>query len=89
MQREEVTSGLIKAIGFDPEKQELQVEFKNHKPDQPVKVYSYTPFTPERYAEFRAAESLGKFFLKTVKIDKSLIVTRIMEESDASKITTA
>jgi KTSC domain len=80
--RDNVQSSLIAARGYSPETRTLELEFHGNKPDLPKKVYRYTPFTPERWAEFKAADSVGRYFLQKIKTDKSLTVQRV-EEVDA------
>ena len=79
MERTKVKSSLIANIGYDPATQTLAIEFTNHHPHAPNKVYEYAPFTPERYAKFMASESLGKHFLANIKNDATLKYKRIEE----------
>jgi hypothetical protein len=53
---------LIKAIGYDEEREILTVEFKK-KGDK----YEYALVTPELWREFQAAPSLGAFFVEKIK----------------------
>ena len=82
MERTKVESGLIASIGFDAAIQTLEVEIITHRPKNVV--YTYSPFSPERYAEFMAAESKGKFFLREIKPDKTLPYKKV-GETDAKK----
>jgi KTSC domain len=66
MQRQQVTSSSIKSIGYDPEKQILEIEFKG-KGDTPGGVYQYLNFTPEDFATFRAAKSIGTYFAAFIR----------------------
>jgi hypothetical protein len=77
MERTKVESGLIASIGYDAATQTLEVEIITHRPKNVV--YTYSPFSPERYAEFMAAESKGKWFLKNIKPDKSLTYKKVGE----------
>ena len=79
MERQPVKSSLLKAVGFDHATKTLEIEFSHHKADAPPKVYTYTPFTEERAAEFLAAESLGKYFLKNIKTDATLTCKKVEE----------
>jgi KTSC domain len=86
MQREPVESGLIVSIAYDAETQTLEVEFHKSKKQTANPVYAYTPFLPERWAEFSAEKktvnpkgSVGKYFLGKIKTDKTLTVMRVHE----------
>ena len=88
MQRQAVESGLIFAIGYDSTTQTLEVEFHKSKKQDVNPVYSYSPFPPERFAEFAASQksstnpegSVGKYFLEKIKRDASLAVARVSPE---------
>ena len=82
MDRTPVTSGLIAGIGYDAATQTLELEIITHRPQNVV--YTYSPFSPERYAEFMAAESKGKYFLSRIKSDKALPYKKV-GEVDAKK----
>ena len=56
-----VASSLIKAVGYDPEKEELQVQF--HKGG----TYTYRGVTRPVYDAMMEAQSVGHFFLRNVK----------------------
>jgi len=56
-----VASSLIKAVGYDPEKEELQVQF--HKGG----TYTYRGVTRPVYDAMMDAPSVGHFFLANVK----------------------
>ena len=56
MQRQLVSSTSLRSVGYDPENQELEIEFTSGK------VYRYHHVSPEVYAELMQAESLGQFF---------------------------
>lgn len=60
-----VNSSQIMAIGHDVESNTMVVQFKNG--DQPGPVYHYSNVTPEFFAEFSGAESIGSFFYKWIK----------------------
>ena len=59
-----VASSLIKAVGFDDEKEELTVEF--HKGD--LTKYVYQGVTRPTYEAMMEAQSVGSFFLRNIKI---------------------
>lgn len=56
-----VESSNLAAIGYDAGSKTLQVDFKTGK------RYQYQNVPPEVFAEFKAAESVGKFFAAQVK----------------------
>lgn len=56
-----VASSLIKAVGYDSEKEELHVQF--HKGD----IYVYRGVTRPVYDAMMEAPSVGHFFLANVK----------------------
>ena len=58
--RTEVKSSQLVSVGYDAEKQIMEVEFKNA-------VYRYTDVPPETHAALMSAESLGKYFGKEVR----------------------
>lgn len=60
-----VTSGLIHAIGHDPETNLLYVQFKAKA--GPGSIYSYPNVPAEKHAAMMAAESIGKHFGAHIK----------------------
>lgn len=60
-----VNSSQIMAIGHDPESNTIAVQFK--RGNQPGPVYHYSNVTPEFFADFAKAESIGSFFYKWIK----------------------
>lgn len=61
-----VESSQIDAVGFDADTQTLAIQFKG-KGDAPGSVYHYSNFTPEDFAAFKGAESIGRYFYKNIK----------------------
>ena len=61
MDRQPVTSSNIKAIGYDPSTQTLEVEFSNGG------VYRYTDVPAQVHADLMAAESVGRYFAANVR----------------------
>jgi len=55
------TSSLIEKFSYDEEQQVLHIHFRRGG------HYGYAEVTPEKFAEFREAESHGKFFLTEIK----------------------
>jgi KTSC domain len=62
IKRQAVDSEAIFSVGYEPEKQELDIEFR---PDRDV--YRYFDVPPEEYSSFMAADSLGKYVNKVIK----------------------
>lgn len=66
MIRNKVVSSNIAEIGYDKKKMTLEVQFYN------LKVYQYQPVTEEAYVALMGAESIGSFFAKNIKNNKSI-----------------
>jgi len=64
---EVVESSKIHAIGHDPETKTLAIQFKNFKTGQAGSTYHYANFSEEKFAEFKASESIGSYFGKNIK----------------------
>lgn len=66
MEMKKVESSQIAAIGYDPEKRTLHIEFvgKNGKANS---TYSYEPITQECYSELMQADSKGNYFYEHIK----------------------
>jgi hypothetical protein len=66
-------SSLIAAHAYDPDQQMLVLRFQKFpvkgQPGQDIddKAYGYPAFTPDRYEEFKSAESQGKYFYAHIK----------------------
>lgn len=56
-----VISSDIKAIGYNPKKSLLVIDFKNNR------RYSYTPITQEIFNNLMASESKGQYFNQHIK----------------------
>ncbi|MFZ6813585.1 KTSC domain-containing protein [Undibacterium sp. Rencai35W] len=61
-----VTSSQIDSIGHDPKTNTLAVKFKGWG-EKPGNVYHYQNFTPEMYADFKSAKSIGSHFKTHIK----------------------
>jgi len=61
----EVESSQIHAIGHCPETNVLAIQFKSKA--GAGSIYHYSNFTPEQFAEFQGAESIGAHFGKVIK----------------------
>lgn len=61
-----VASSQIAAIGYTETDQVLTIQFPS-KGDKPAGVYQYANFPLEKFNEFQAAESKGKFFGANIK----------------------
>jgi hypothetical protein len=57
MQRTPVKSSQIASVGYDPEKQVLEIEFRHGGT-----IYHYFEVPPEKHAALMAADSIGKHF---------------------------
>jgi hypothetical protein len=57
MQRTPIKSSQIVSIGFDPETETMEIEFRGSG-----NVYRYSNVTPEIHADLVNAESIGKRF---------------------------
>jgi len=61
MYRQRVESSAIKEIGYNPEKEVLEVMFVNEQ------IYQYVRLSFERYSELMGAESIGSHFMRNIK----------------------
>ena len=62
MRRQKVDSTSIAAIGYDPGRYELEIEFR-----QSGDVYRYYEVPPEEHQAFMAAESKGQYLNQVFK----------------------
>jgi hypothetical protein len=69
VERKRVNSSKIRAVGYDPKSQTLEVEFNDGK------VLSYRGVSPEVHRQFMAAPSATSFFED--KIDENFPSSRI------------
>lgn len=63
---QDVESSQINAVGYDPETQTLAIQFKGWKGELGA-TYHYANVTPEDFAAFQGAESLGRHFGRHIK----------------------
>ena len=63
MQRQKVESSQIVSIGFEADKNQMDVEFKSGS------VYRYDNVTPVQHISLMSSESKGKFFGEFIKKD--------------------
>lgn len=61
MKRVAVDSSSLRALGYDPEREVLEVEFRSGA------LYRYQQVPAEVVAELLAAESLGRYFNQAFK----------------------
>jgi len=61
MKRKTVASSNIRSVGYDVERQVLEIEFSNGQ------VYHYWEVGPLEVVQFIFAESLGNYFAKNIK----------------------
>ena len=69
MERKRVNSSKIRAVGYDPKSQTLEVEFSDGK------LLAYSGVSPEVHRQFMAAPSATSFFED--KIDENYSSTRL------------
>ncbi len=69
MERKRVNSSKIRAVGYDPKSQTLEVEFSDGK------LIQYRSVSPEVHRQFMAAPSATSFFED--KIDENFPSSRI------------
>lgn len=67
-----VISGAIKAIGYDAERQDMDIQFKSGE------TYTYNPITQKKYNNFLNAESLGAHFYRNIKTMKGITVKKLV-----------
>jgi hypothetical protein len=60
MDREQVTSGALKSVGYDAEARTLEVEFRTGR------VYQYEGVAPETYAWLLRVENKGGFLNRMI-----------------------
>jgi len=66
MQRTAVESNHVHSVGYDPEKRELHVAFKNR--DGVISTEGhYSDVSPERHTEMMEADSIGSFLHTQIK----------------------
>ena len=71
-------SSRIAAHGYDAASNTLALQFKGK--DGPGAVYHYANVTPEIYAEYSKAESIGRFFGQVLNDKEKFPYTRIEQE---------
>lgn len=62
-----VKSSQIAEIGYDAATSTLAIRFHPKAGMQTGPVYHYSNFSPEQWAEFSAAESIGSWFGKNIR----------------------
>lgn len=62
-----VISSNVKIIAYDPDTEELQVEFKNPKSKKRGAIYQYEEVPSKVFAAFKKSASKGKFLYKFIK----------------------
>ena len=61
MQRRDVTSTMIRSIGYDAENSILEIEFNSGA------VWNYYDFSQAAWHDFEGCESCGKYFHANIK----------------------
>lgn len=64
---EPVTSSNLRAIGYDPATETLEVEFTAKSPGGVGARWRYAAVPPAVFEQFRTAESVGSFFAREVR----------------------
>lgn len=67
MNRIKVKSSQVESVGYDPETQILEIEFKARKEGEPGSVYRYHDFSAADWTEFRQQESIGSYLNRHIK----------------------
>ena len=67
MERQAITSSVLKSIGYDPQSRILEVEFNPRKGFKKGSVWQYRGFTSQDWQDFRAAKSIGSHFSAKVR----------------------
>ena len=73
MTRKRVTSGAIRSIGYDPTRQDMDIQFKNGE------VYTYHPISQRKYENLMNAQSIGNHFHRNVKNAAGITVKKLMQ----------
>jgi len=80
MEREPLQSGTIRAIGYDPAAQVLEIEFQSGR------VYRYLGVAPTVVAALRAAPSAGALFSRQIRNNyECWRLVRLAPSADAAK----
>ncbi|HEU4325890.1 MAG TPA: KTSC domain-containing protein [Roseiflexaceae bacterium] len=61
MERQPVDSRGLREVGYDPQRRELEVQFRDRK------VYRYSEVPEEVYRALLAADSKGRYFNEQIK----------------------
>ena len=61
MKRQIVSSSLVESLGYDPEKEVLEVELENGR------VYRYRDVPQSTYNELIEADSIGRYFNQYIR----------------------
>jgi hypothetical protein len=61
MDRESVSSSLLSSVGYDPERQRLEIELQDGK------IYQYTDVPAETYRGLMDADSHGRYFNRHIR----------------------
>ena len=77
-----VISSNISAIGYDAEKKQLNVTFKNGK------TFGYADVSTIFYRELANTDSVGKFFNKHIKAEHEAFEVLDADDNEASEVKT-
>jgi hypothetical protein len=66
MKRQKVKSQAIESVGYEPDTETLEIEFKG-RGDKPGNVHQYPGFPAAEWAKFQAASSIGSHFAQFIR----------------------
>lgn len=84
MERQPVKSSQIASVGYDPEKQVLEIEFRHGG-----NIYHYANVPPEKHAALMASDSIGKHFHAHIRTHPDHPFTKLEAAGDEGKETKA
>lgn len=71
MERQQVVSSNLSSIGYDLKTQTLEVEFWDGA------IWQYSPITEETKNNLLNAESIGSYFSRNIKFNKSITSVKV------------
>ncbi len=81
-----VESSQIHSVGHDAATNTLAIRFKNRTTGAPTSLYFYSNVTPELFAEFKGAASLGSYHGRVIKSDPKKFPFRKIEDAPSAAI---
>jgi hypothetical protein len=80
MERTPIKSSSIASIGYDPETQILEVEFRHGGA-----IYHYAKVPPEKHAALMASDSIGKHFHAYIRTHPDHPFTKVEASGEAKE----